>query len=124
MIQHPDAFMYLTDRFNKPVSLGQTVVVPSTARKYYNTGGVVRLAEGALKKITPLVYKPGDWISTGPKSRQPLIREDQQGRARPTEYLFPFEDKESLRYAWLAGVDLGGGRLITVVFGTNVLVKP
>jgi hypothetical protein len=125
MVRHPDASgVLLSDRFGSPLAVGDRVVIP-VKRSPVSGYRASSLSEGTITKLVPLMAHPnslGQWHSTGPNSRVPMVREDQLGRSRPTEYLMPSDD---LSKAFIINVDFHDGMPATVVpFGWNVIKVP
>lgn len=82
MPSHPDEGVLFVDYFGRPISTGDTIVYPTCSGS-----GSAELAEAVVEEVVALVTPPGNWLSTGPYSCVPLVREDQLNRSNPTEYL-------------------------------------
>lgn len=122
MIPHPVSGQTLVDRFGEPINVGSRVVVPF--KQKYTTSNGAKLFDGTIKRIVPLVEKPGSWRSTGPNSRVPWMRLDQANKSHQTEF-YPPDDRgiidDSRAYIAIVEVD-GVDRALTVQFGQNLIV--
>jgi hypothetical protein len=125
---HPDGGPkdVLSDRFGKPVNVGDEVVIALKPETYRRSGAV--LTDAVVRKLTPLIEKPGGpWYSTSQGSRIPLIREDQLGKSHPTEYYVQVSEEHwppDVRQCLVAAVEVKNrARLVTVPFGHNLIVK-
>ena len=87
---------FYTDSIGNPISVGDVVVYPV---KYGSGSAENRF--GLVKDLIALVEKPisagSTWLSTGPYSRIPYVREDQVRRAYPTEFYVPSDDNGRVR---------------------------
>ena len=129
IFSHPDdPSVTLRDRHGTPIHLGAECVIAQKASRY----GGANLVDAVIQKVTPLVLHPRHygqtWHSTGPRSRIPLVREDQLSRSHQTEYLAKVDESlgaVDLSTAFVASVKVPNrDRLITVPFGFNLIVKP
>lgn len=81
---------FYTDSLGNPISVGDVVIYPVK----YSGSGSAENRFGLVKKLIALVEKPGaTWLSTGPRSRVPYVREDKVQHAYPTEFYVPTDDK-------------------------------
>jgi hypothetical protein len=90
---HPVFHVPLTDAIGQVFVVGDEVLVPVRNRahsRHYAAGGAV-LTRAKVLSIEALVPKPGNWISTGPDSRTPFVRESQVGHKKAPEFFPPTE---------------------------------
>lgn len=81
-----------TDHLNNPIDVGD-IVVRSITSGYGSS-----LVFERVEEIIPLVERPGTWLSTGPNSRVPLVREDQVNKKNAAEYHRRHFDYETGEY--------------------------